>query len=173
MPHLHEDPDRTTPLGLARYAAEFFAAALAANEAAESKGNETSVVSMPVMFLLAQSIELALKSFLLHRGESLRDLRVTYRHGLRRCHSKARELGFATHYAPTTDDLVALHLLDELYETKQLQYIVTGVRRIPPFSALARIASQVLHAAAAQVGYPTHRLQGISVQPAGPNADSA
>jgi hypothetical protein len=29
---LHEDPERTTPLGLARYATEFFEAALAADD---------------------------------------------------------------------------------------------------------------------------------------------
>lgn len=68
------------------------------------------------------------------------------------------ELGLAAHYSPTAEDLVALHLLDEMYESKQLQYIVTGVRRIPPYSALERIAFQVLYAAAPLVGYPSDRL---------------
>jgi hypothetical protein len=158
MPHLHEDPARTTPIGLARYAAEFLSAARAANDGAEKKGTDQDVAPVPVMFLLGQSIELALKAYLLNRGVTLRDLRVMYSHGLRRSHRKARELGFAAFYSPSAEDLVALHLLDELYETKQLQYIVTGRRRIPPYSVLERIAFQVLHAAAPQAGYPADRL---------------
>ena len=112
------------------------------------------------MFLLGQSIELSLKAYMLHRGVTLRDLRVTYKHGLLRCHRKARELGFVALYAPSGEDLVALDLLDRLYETKRLQYIVTGMHRIPPFGALERIAWHILHAAAGAIGYPASRLPG-------------
>lgn len=158
MPHLHEDPDRTTSIGLTRFASEFLFAAVAANEASGHKGSEQHVAPVPVMFLLGQSIELSLKAYLLHRGISLRDLRVTYKHGLRRCHRKARELGLLNQYAPSGQELVALHLLDELYETKQLQYIVTGLRRIPPYKVLEGVALGFLYATAKEVGYPQNRL---------------
>ena len=83
---------------------------------------------------------------------------MIFGHQLRRTHKKARELGFAKYFSASSSDLAALHLLDQLYATKQLQYIVTGIRRIPPYSATESIAFRILEAAAEQVGYPASRL---------------
>ena len=64
MQHAHEDPLRTTPIGMARYACEFMEAALAADEKmGATRGADRDIVApIPVMFLVGQSIELALKA---------------------------------------------------------------------------------------------------------------
>jgi hypothetical protein len=158
MRRIHDDPERTNALGLTRYASEFLSAAHHAYVGFGSPGPDGRPAPAPVFFLLGQSVELSLKAFLLHRGVSLRDIRVTYGHGLRQCYRKARELGYGACYSHTSSELVALHHLDDLYESKQLQYIVTGAKRVPRYSEIQRIADGFLHATAREVGFPKHLL---------------
>jgi hypothetical protein len=80
VPGLHEDPERTTSIGLARYATEFFEAALAADDKLGKKEGYEIVAPIPVMFLVGQAIELALKAYLLAKGVELRKLRRYYGH---------------------------------------------------------------------------------------------
>ena len=53
-PHLHEDPTRTTSIGMARYAAEFMEAALAADGKMGNKPGHEVVAPIPVMFLVGR-----------------------------------------------------------------------------------------------------------------------
>lgn len=91
---MHDDPQRTTPVGLARYAHDFFDTARAVQDHL-GKGEPYDLVSpMPSLYLIGRSIELALKSYLLSQGVSLRELRSKkYGHNLHACHKKAKELG--------------------------------------------------------------------------------
>ena len=95
-PRLHEDPARTTPRGLVRYASEFYAAAVAVDDSLGDKKGSEIVAPVPVMFLAGQSIELSLKAFLLAKGLDLRALRLQYGHKLSSSLQKAKELGWAT-----------------------------------------------------------------------------
>jgi hypothetical protein len=52
VPGLHEDPERTTSIGLARYATEFFETALAADDKLGKKEGYEIVAPIPVMFLV-------------------------------------------------------------------------------------------------------------------------
>lgn len=159
---LHEDPDRTTPIGMARYAVEFMQAAQAADEAMGTKSGHGIVAPIPVMFLVGQSIELALKAYLLHRGVSLREIRKDCGHELHRSLRKAKELGLLSHIDLSAEEHSVLTLLDALYSTKQLQYIVTGAKRFPVFGPLERAALRLLHAICPLVGYTARDLPNVA-----------
>ena len=152
--HLHEDPGRTTAPGMARYAAEFMRAALAADDVLGRRPGFEMIAPVPVMFLVGQSIELSLKAYLLHRGVSLRDMRVVYGHDLHRALRKAKELGLLDLVPVAAEDLQAVELLNELYASKQLQYIVSGFKTYPVFGPLERAALKLLHGIGEAVGSP-------------------
>jgi hypothetical protein len=90
---MHDNPQRTTPIGLARYSREFFDCALAADEEEGQKPGFEIIAPIPIMYLLGHSIELILKAFLAYHGVPLRDLRKKYGHDLEKCFKKAKELG--------------------------------------------------------------------------------
>ena len=156
--HLHEDPNRTKPPGLVRYASEFYAAALAADRALGMKKGYEIIAPIPVMFLAGQCIELSLKAFLLSRGVELRALRLQYGHKLSSSLQKAKELGLLDIVELTEEDESAIAVLDPLYSSKQLQYIVTGVKTFPIFGPLSTVAKKLLESIAADVGCPPQRL---------------
>jgi hypothetical protein len=156
--HIHEDASRTTPVGLARFATEFMEAALAADDKMGLKLGFESVAPTPVMFLVGQAIELALKAYLLAQGESLRSLRRDYGHELHRSVRKCKELGFQPLLQLSEEEAKVLALLDALYSSKQLQYIVTGSKVYPMFGPLQRVALKLIHGAGAHVGYPVRNL---------------
>lgn len=111
------------------------------------------VAPIPVLFLIGQSIELSLKAFLLSEGVSLRKLRYKYGHELHRALRKAKELGLSNFVEFSEEDLFVVELLNQLYSSKQLQYIVTGAKTFPVFGSLERMALKLCHAVGAKVGY--------------------
>ncbi len=150
---LHDDPERTNYIGMARYAVDFFKVALAAEDTlGTEKGCET-LVSIPIMFLVGQSIELILKSYLLYKEVSLKELRTKYGHGLIICLDKAKELGVTDIVALTQDDINNIKIIDDLYSSKQLQYIVTGGKTFPDFSPLERVTRKLLISIGQEVGF--------------------
>lgn len=153
-PRLHEDPERTTSIGMARYATEFFEAALAADEKLGTKEGYEIIAPIPVMFLVGQAVELALKAYLLAKGVELRKIRRDYGHELHRSLRKAKELGLAEVVALSIEEESILGLLDALYSTKQLQYIITGAKTFPVFGPLERVARKLVYGIAPVAGYP-------------------
>ena len=133
-------------------------AALAADEKMGLGPGYEIVAPIPVLFLVGQAVELALKAFLLSQGVSLSTLRKDYGHELHRALRKAKELGFKPLLQLTEEEKNVLALLDELYSSKQLQYIVTGAKTFPVFGPLARVALRLVHAAGEEVGYPIRNL---------------
>jgi hypothetical protein len=153
-----DDPARSTPLGFVRYASEFYQAARTVDDTIGHKRGYEIVAPIPALFLIGQSIELSLKAFLLHKGVSLRDLRSTYGHELRRALKKAKELGVHSSITLSRNDEGLLGILDELYSTKQLQYTVTGMKTFPSYGELERIAQRLLEAIGPVVGFPVERM---------------
>ena len=150
---LHGDPERTTPLGVARYASDFLAAAHAAYQERSGTWPGPHVASVPVMFLIGQSIELSLKAYLLHKGATLADIRNReFGHNLGSCYAKAKELGLSTLLELQNTEESGMDTLDELYSSKQLQYIVTGAKTFPAYDVINAVASKLLIVVAAQVG---------------------
>lgn len=151
---MHDDPSKTTPSGLARYAHDFFDSA----RAMENQLNNTTpfelVSPMPSLYLIGHSIELALKAYLLHHGQTLRELRsMKYGHDLHACQKKAKELGLSglVNFHPAEE--AAVELLNNLYSTKQLEYIVTGTKYLPTFQLVESFARRLIRAVAKDVGY--------------------
>jgi hypothetical protein len=153
-PSFHDDPERTTSIGMARYAIDFFEAALAADDKLGDKLGYEVIAPIPVMFLVGQAIELALKAFLLKKGVELRKLRHNYGHDLHRSLRKAKELGLADVVALSAEEERVLAILDALYSTKQLQYIVTGAKTFPVFGPLEALGRRLVYGIAPLAGYP-------------------
>lgn len=151
---MHDDPVRTTPVGLARYAREFFDCAMAADAKVGIRLGFEIIAPIPVMYLVGHSIELCFKSYLVFEGVSLHALRIKrYGHDLVKCLKKAKELGLNTHVKLDEGEQHALSVLNELYSTKQLNYIVTGEKEFPVFGPIQSVNTKLLDAICPLVGY--------------------
>ena len=146
---------------MARFAAEFMEAALAADDKMGEKDGYEIVAPVPVMFLVGQAVELALKAFLLSKGVNLHKLRRKYGHELHRSLRKSKELGLEQIVQLSDEEHSALALLDDVYSTKQLQYIVTGPKTYPVFGPLERAALKLIHGIGNEVGYPPQALPNV------------
>lgn len=138
----------TTPLGMIRYAGEFFEAAILVNKEFGGKSGYEIIPSIPALYLVGHSIELSLKAYLMVGGISLRDLRNSkkYGHSLHSCFRKAKELGLLMHVQFSVQEEGAFELLDSLYVSKQLEYIVAGKKYFPIYSIVETFAKKVLGA---------------------------
>lgn len=150
---MHDDLTRTTPIGLARYATEFHDAASGADEVLSRKPGFEIFAPIPVLYLIGHSMELSLKAFLLHRGIGLRELRTHFGHDLHKCLKKAKELGLLSIVSFDEYELGAFTVLNDLYSTKQLEYIVTGAKQFPISGSLYTMSSKLLAAICPMVGY--------------------
>lgn len=154
---MSNDPKRTTPTGLVTYANDFRKTALAANEQFDTTYRLGGVASVSVMYLVAHSIELSIKAYLLHKGQSLEQTKKIG-HDLCRALKKAKELGIGDIVQITDDEINALQLLNNLYSKKELNYIVTGVKQFPVFDPLNTLNGKLLHGVAERVHYPPQLL---------------
>lgn len=157
MTHLHDNPERTTSIGLMRYAVEFFEAAEVVDDEIGTRPGFEEFAPIPAMYLLGHSLELALKAFFLAKGVPLTDLRKNFGHNLSKLLASAHERGLSQD-ALQLEEAGALSALDYLYSTKQLEYIVTGAKTVPMYGPLETGARRVIHAIAPAIGYPIARL---------------
>lgn len=149
-----DDPQRTTPIGLARYAREFFDCALDADDKVGRRPGFEIIAPIPIMYLAGHSIELCLKSYLAFHGVPLHELRSKkYGHDLEKCLKKAKELGLNAYVKLNAGELHAFEVLNELYSTKQLNYIVTGAKQFPVFGPIETACKKLLDAICPLVGY--------------------
>jgi hypothetical protein len=149
---MHNDPSRTTSLGMIRYAHEFMEAALAVDEKLGSQQGFEIVAPIPALYLIGHSIELSLKAYLLSQGVTLRQLR-TLGHDLHASLRKAKELSLLDHAQFTGPEEGAFEILNNLYSTKQLEYIVTGTKQFPVFGSVELFSARLFNAVAAVVGF--------------------
>ena len=120
------DQEKTTALGMARYAQEYYDAALAADDVLGMREGYEIIAPPPVMFLVAHSIELALKSYLIHIGMPLGEIRRYLGHDLVKCWGTAKKHGIEDHVTLAKVDLEVLGLINDLHISTQLRYIETG-----------------------------------------------
>lgn len=137
------DPTRTTPTGMLRYAIEFYAAALATDDAIGDEDGYEVTAPISVNYLVGHAIELGLKAYLLHQGRSLADIKAIG-HRLCLAYEEARKLGLDTHFQPEPEDVSVLNALDALYSDKQFEYIETGPKTFPVFGPLQHFARGLL-----------------------------
>lgn len=150
---LHDDPDRTTPIGLVRYAHEFLLGALAVNDKFADDSRYQRIPPIPALYLAGHSLELSLKAYLAYRGVPLKTLRREYGHELHGALRKAKELGLGDSVTLDGAEEAAVEILDDLYSTKQLEYIVTGAKVYPVWGLIETSGVKVFNAVAAVVGY--------------------
>jgi len=150
------DDNRTTAIGLARYAREFFDAALAADDKIGRRPGYDIVAPPPVMFLVAHSIELTLKAYLRHLGLTVTDI-VELKHDLNKAWRRASELGLRERMPLTKDELETLCLISKLHSSTELRYIRTGYKTLPVFGPLQELCAKFLDNICPLVGYD-HRL---------------
>lgn len=144
--------DRTTAVGLARYAREYFEAALAADDVIGKRKGYEIVAPAPVMFLVAHSIELALKSYLRHTGQSLLDLQ-RIGHDLKDCWGACCDNGIRSLVDLDAEELRVLELIADLHASTELRYIQTGYKNFPVFGPLEALGRRILNAVCPAVGY--------------------
>ena len=132
------DPiDRTSALGLWRYAHEFWQAAEAAQAIKPGK------VFIPSYYLYGHAMELALKAFLRSQGHTVAQLR-DLGHDLEAALKTAEGAGLSTFVNLSNDDRTAVGLLNLYYRTKELEYIVVGVKHFPTVQSLRSCAQNLV-----------------------------
>lgn len=142
------DDERTTAIGLARYARDYYRAAKAVDD---DFGHEI-IAPSPVLFLVAHSIELGLKAYLRHRGFSLKKT-INLGHNLKKCWWEAVEQGVREHVELTEADLENLGLISELHSSGVLRYIQIGSKTYPVFGPLQELTEKILDGICPLVGY--------------------
>lgn len=149
---MRNDPARTTPRGLARYACEFHEAAETLFDTTLDSGK--TMATTPVLYLIGHSLELIFKSYLLHSGVQLEELRSwEVGHNLDVCYDKSRAMGLCDAINFTCDELSAFCLLNALYSDKQLEYIVTGIKMFPVYGYIASMNEKMISYVCPLVGY--------------------
>ena len=143
---------RTTPIGLARYARDYFDSALAADDVLGTREGYEIHAPMPVMFLVAHSIELIIKAYLLHVGMSLDDMKKIS-HNLLACWEVAVENGIEQHFNLTNDEIDILNIISDLHKSTELRYIQSGFKTVPVFGPLEELTRKLLDNICPLVGF--------------------
>ena len=144
------DEDRTTAIGLARYAYDYLHAAMVVET---SDPTPSHISPVPAYFLALHGIELTLKAFLRHKGVSVKDLQKKFGHDLHACHRKAKELGLNDVFNERPVDADARRMLVGLNDQQGLRYIKTGMKHFPLWSIVEPLAVRLHQAVAPIVGF--------------------
>lgn len=133
---MKHDPARSTPSGYWYFAAQYFVAAETVNAA---RGN----LLFPALQLYGQSLELALKAFLLKRGTSIAEVEQM-RHRLAEILGAARKRRLGTCVKLNKNEVALVGVLSENYAAHRFRYIVTGSTHVPETSRLSAICERLL-----------------------------
>jgi hypothetical protein len=124
-------------------AIEYYAAAIVVDDALGKGPGAEITAPHSVNFLIGRSIELAIKSFLAHRGTSL-DIIKRIGHDLEAALMQAERHGLESMTSLTDDDRGILSVLNALYCSKQFEYPVNGAKCYPVFGPLDLMALRIL-----------------------------
>ncbi|NIF40110.1 hypothetical protein F3J14_04180 [Burkholderia sp. Tr-862] len=153
-PAAMDEEEKTTAIGLARYAYEYIEAAMLVDDDQAKRNPGAQISPVPAYFLAHHGIELTLKSYLRHSGITVRELRKKqYGHDLHACYRKAKELGLLSIFRETDRDIKAMELLVLLNIEHGLRYIQTGTKHFPLWSIVEPLAVRLHQAVAQAVGY--------------------
>lgn len=152
---MKSESEKTTPVGLVRYAQDFYDCAIAADRDIGMRPGYGIIAPIPVMYLVGHSIELCLKSYLLYRGVPMKILRnKPYGHDLTECLKKAKELGLYSYIELNEDDEDVVGILNALYVKKLLNYIEIGPKTFPVFGPIQTVNIELLKSVKLAIGYP-------------------
>jgi hypothetical protein len=122
----------------------FFAAAEATDEAIGDQPGLGPIAPVPVIFLTARAIELGLKAYLIHCGVSLAHIVDRLGHDLEVCLEEAERHDFSDHARLNDEDRQVLHLLNDSYRSKDLEYFFRGSKTLPEHGPLQTTAVRIL-----------------------------
>jgi HEPN domain-containing protein len=128
---------RSTPHGFWRFAADYYFAAEAVRT---FPGPE---LLMPALQLYGQAIELALKAFLMQRGNSLQEVK-NLSHGLSEILLQARKRKLGREIKLTRSDIALIDLLDINYVAHRFRYIQSGSTRVPTLLSISKVTERIL-----------------------------
>ena len=135
-----------------RYAHEFLEAALVVQRTIGQSSGYQIVPPIPVLYLIGHSIELSLKAFLLSRGLGLKQIK-NLGHNLCDAFCESKEFGLLELVQINTVEEGAFDFLNQLYKTKQFEYIVTGHKIFPTFVLIESFSVKVFNAVSVNLGY--------------------
>lgn len=130
--------DRLNSMMIWNNAKQFF-------EAAQILHKEKQDIFFPTYFLLGQSIELSLKGFLRGIGAPENDLRKNLNHNLDRSLQEANKKGLQKLATITEKDEAIIALLNVSYQSKDLQYTLSGFKRLPIIDDVFDITKKLLN----------------------------
>lgn len=151
--HPHDDPERTTPMGMVRYGYEFLEAAFVVYERAAQLDSRMVMPPVPALYLLGHGLELTLKAFLLSKGVTLEHLRRKLGHDLEKAFTTSKENGLDSLLQSHELEESVLTFLNVMYSAKELEYIVTGAKTIPHYPLLQNFSIKLFDAVAASIGF--------------------
>jgi HEPN domain-containing protein len=129
--------DRTSSMGLWRYANEFY-------ETAVLTRKEKGDFYIPSYYLICHSIELALKAFLRGAGKDLDFLKYDLGHDLEKSFSQAKN-NCLTDYATITKEFeTSMKMVSLYYKNKGFEYITTGTKTLPNIDILIEGTSSLI-----------------------------
>ena len=146
--------EKISSLGFHRKGKEFMEAAFAVKE---PDGSNPLLDSAPFVayYLLGHAMELYLKSFLIGRGMTEKELRFKpYGHDLRELLIEARRRKLGRELKLSNRDLNVVCLLNSHYKPKHLEYYAKGLYSFPPYSIIADVVKRScnsVHTYASQV----------------------
>ncbi|WP_235264256.1 hypothetical protein [Delftia sp. RIT313] len=151
--HPKDDPERTTPIGMVRYGHEFLVSAFILYRNAAEADHRMVIPPVPAMYLLGHGLELTFKAYLLANDVSLAHLRQAVGHDLEKALLESRAQGLDSLVQWSACEEAALTLLNRLYRSKELEYIVTGTKLIPHYPWLQNFAVHTFDAVASMLGF--------------------
>jgi hypothetical protein len=150
-----DEEDRTTAVGLVRYAFDYLEAALVVEERLGRGLEYNRIAPIPAYFLLSHSIELTLKAYLRHHGITVEELASKkYGHNLQVCYDQSIRLGLDKLFAPFKADKHVLATLVHMNAGHQLRYIQTGSKTFTYWRPAESFAVRLHQTVAPHVGLP-------------------
>lgn len=113
-------------------------------EAAQILHKEKQDIFLPTYFLLGQSIELTLKGFLRGIGASEKDLK-NLSHDLDKTLQEAEKKGLQNLVSLSDNERGNIALLNVSYESKDLQYTLSGFKSFPNIDIIFDVAKRLLY----------------------------
>lgn len=130
------DPDRSTPAGYWRVAAEYAVAAMAVQAVSDR-------LFFPPLQMHGQAIELALKAFLLKRGMTLQEVEAM-RHRLTQALETSRRRKLGREVKLSGRDIMLIRLLDLNYSKHRFRYIFAGATQVPDAALLSQLSERLV-----------------------------
>ncbi|MBD3669449.1 MAG: hypothetical protein HUJ29_01650 [Gammaproteobacteria bacterium] len=147
-----DEEERTSAIGLARYSNEYYRAGKAADDVIGYDPGYEIHAPPPVMFLVAHSIELILKSYLREKGYTLKSLRKLS-HGIYGCYEAALGEGLGDTLILDEEEEALLNLISDLHASTELKYIKSGYKQLPVFGPMDALAKKLLENISPLVGW--------------------